>query len=157
MNLGITEMMSGHFKIAGWCFATLTLLGCGGERLVPVSGIVTLDGQPVEQASVLFQHESGRTAFGLTDQTGVFQLSMDDEWAGVPVGSYAIAVSLTRETGGIQPTAEGLEDLSKPSSGPGHTEWIIPKRYHDPASSGLSTLVGNRGAHVVLDFKSEKR
>jgi hypothetical protein len=54
--------------------------GCGGKYTpVPVGGTVTLDGQPVEGATVYFyavgDEKDGRTAQGTTDKNGEFRLS----------------------------------------------------------------------------------
>jgi len=56
-----------------FCAVGLVLSGCGpkGPELAPVEGVVTLDGQPLEGATVLFHAEGGgRPSTGTTDANG---------------------------------------------------------------------------------------
>ena len=56
----------------------LLIVGCGksGSELAPVSGRVTLDGQPIVGARLRFQPEAsgGSPSYGSTDQDGRFVL-----------------------------------------------------------------------------------
>lgn len=66
--------------LTGITVALLVLNGCGGKNTpVPVSGVVTLDGQPVKGATVYFyavgDEREGRPAYGATNENGEFQLS----------------------------------------------------------------------------------
>ncbi len=71
------------------------LPGCGGElKVAPVSGTVTLDGQPLERASVLFQPEGGgRPSFGVTDGNGYYTLSYSMHEAGAEVGKAKVQIT----------------------------------------------------------------
>jgi hypothetical protein len=65
---------------AGLALMLAAAAGCGGKYTpVPVSGVVTLDGQPIEGATVYFyavgDEKDGRPAFGTTDKAGAFKLS----------------------------------------------------------------------------------
>jgi hypothetical protein len=62
-------------------FVLLCAVGCG-QKMVPVSGTVTLDGKPIQDCRVLFQAKrTGESeipvvdASGLTNSEGQFQLS----------------------------------------------------------------------------------
>jgi hypothetical protein len=64
-----------------WFLTALLGVGCGGPRVVPVSGVVTLDGHPLAHASVSFQPISpgkgvnpGPGSLGETDDNGAFTL-----------------------------------------------------------------------------------
>jgi hypothetical protein len=62
---------------------TLVLVGCAAKP-VPVSGMVTLGGTPVEGATVVFVTADGTNAAnGYTDSAGMFSLS-----TGALVGAY---------------------------------------------------------------------
>jgi hypothetical protein len=67
--------------LSGLTMLVLAAVGCGGGKYkpVPVSGVVTLDGQPVEGATVFFyavgDDKEGRPASGSTDKNGAFHLS----------------------------------------------------------------------------------
>jgi hypothetical protein len=67
--------------LAGFALLVLAAAGCGSKKYtpVPVSGVVTLDGKPVEKATVFFyavgDEREGRPANGITDKNGEFRLS----------------------------------------------------------------------------------
>ena len=66
--------------LAGSLLLVLLTTGCSNKyKPVPVSGVVTLDGKPVEGANVFFyavgDAKEGRQASGSTDKEGVFHLS----------------------------------------------------------------------------------
>src|SRR5437762_8177513 len=66
--------------------------GCSGN--VGIKGKVTLDGQPVEGASVQFVPvDGGRPAFGTTDASGVFTLSTIKQGDGTSKGEYKVTVT----------------------------------------------------------------
>ncbi len=80
--------------------AGLTLHGCGGSgssvELVPVSGNVTLDGQPLEGAIVRFEPinvEEGRSSFGTTDAQGHYELQYTRDKMGAVPGQHAVRFS----------------------------------------------------------------
>jgi len=54
----------------------LTLFGCTKSDTVPVTGLITLNGQPAENTEVMFNPQGpGRMATGHTDASGRFKLS----------------------------------------------------------------------------------
>jgi len=73
---------------------SLGLAGCG-TKPVPVKGVVTLDGQPVEGASVTFVSGDGNQSYsGFTDATGTFTLDAGQNKAISP-GTYKVLVVKT--------------------------------------------------------------
>jgi hypothetical protein len=71
-------------------------VGCGGPATVPVSGTVTLDGEPVDGATVTFVPEGeGRPANGNTDASGNFTLTTFTGGDGALPGSYNVTVFKT--------------------------------------------------------------
>jgi hypothetical protein len=73
--------------------ALLALLGCGGEKLVPVEGKATVDGDPLPGGSLIFVPVEGRgkgSIQGNIDQNGRFKM-MTNGKPGVPVGKYKVA------------------------------------------------------------------
>jgi hypothetical protein len=75
-----TQLCRCVFLPAAVTALVLAATGCGGKFTpVPVRGVVTLDGKPVEAATVYFyavgDDKDGRPAFGTTDKDGVFRLS----------------------------------------------------------------------------------
>src|SRR5687768_9403934 len=73
------------FVLRASCFITLVgLTGCGGPEhpdVGRVSGVVTLDGQPLPEATVMFQPENGRASVATTDSAGKYSMTYLD---GVP-------------------------------------------------------------------------
>lgn len=76
----------------------LAVAGCSSKYTpVPVSGEVTLDGQPVDGATVYFyavgDAKEGRPATGQTDKEGKFRLSTLGTNDGALPGTYKVVVA----------------------------------------------------------------
>lgn len=115
--------------------------GCGpsGPAIVPVSGIVTLDGVPVEGATVTFVSKVGsRMADGQTDAQGRFTLTTQDAdpKPGALEGEHTVTVNGSRVVG-----AAANPDGTSSDSAPPKIEWFLPERYAHPNTSGLSQSV----------------
>jgi hypothetical protein len=83
------------------CLVVTLVFGCSdGPKLVPASGIVTLDGEPLEGATVSFiPAQENRISTGGSDVTGPkgnFQITYNGR-AGLAPGKYRVAVSKTVE------------------------------------------------------------
>jgi hypothetical protein len=78
--------------------ALLACAGCGKDaKTVKVQGVVTLDGKPLEGATVTFiplEGGSGRMASGRTDSDGTFQLTTFRTYDGALPGEYKVTVEL---------------------------------------------------------------
>lgn len=135
---------------ASTLLAVLLFLGCG-PSLVPVEGVVTLDGELLPDAAVTFKHvETGVSATGTTDQQGRFQLRASNNGDGALPGLYEIVVMCV-EYEGVSEATDGIE-----GGGGGLTEiWITPKRYASAKTSGLTTEVCAQMPDVRLDLKSQ--
>src|SRR6478736_411630 len=90
-----------HFR---WALFALWLLfssvaGCNrsGLKLAYVEGIVTYNGQPVENAGVLFKPETGPFAMGRTDAEGKFTLITANH-PGALVGEHKVGISKSHTT-----------------------------------------------------------
>ena len=147
----------------------LFTLGCepkyDGPELVPVTGTVTRNGQPVAGASVVFTPAEGLVALGTTDDQGKFSLktrAMD----GAALGKHN--VSVYKNTDAAAPAA-ALPDLSKLAVAPGDTGDTtkkfkppdaatvatpttseLPAKYAVPGSSGLTFNVTKEGPNDFL-------
>ena len=85
---------------AGLVLGLLVISGCGSapdEDLPPrstVTGTVTLDGQPLEGASVMFTpQEGGALSTGTTDETGKYKLSYGPSEEGAAIGRHKVRIS----------------------------------------------------------------
>lgn len=92
-----------RIHVFGWLLVFSAAVGCGpsGPKLVPVKGIVTLDGQPLGSKTLLFIPESttgGLGAGATTKVDGSYELiavvpgTVTDQ-IGCPAGSYKVTVN----------------------------------------------------------------
>lgn len=60
-----------------------------------VTGIVTLDGEPLADAQVKFYPNNGKTSYGMTDRTGRYELRYDKEVYGALLGYHTVVIGKT--------------------------------------------------------------
>jgi len=130
----------------------LTLAGCPQTTtvdkpdLVPVEGTITLDGEPLEGASVMF----GGMSVGQTDANGHYELSYQGTDKGCPAGTHVVVVekwvmpdgSVYRDTEGISPLQAGATQQ-------------LPLRYADMEHSQLKETVPEGGGTIDIALTSE--
>src|ERR1700741_3923731 len=68
----------------------LAASGCGGEKLVKVSGTALRGGKAVPNLGVHFVPEKGLASHGLTDESGHFDLLYTTGGEGAVVGSHTV-------------------------------------------------------------------
>ncbi len=133
--------------LGGMVFACAVGAGCrSGIELLPVSGVVTLDGKPVEQATVLFKPETGPVAYGQTDSAGRFELSTAGRKGAVP-GKHKVSITKTKVTG------VGNDEMVDPEKV--KTEWIVPQKFTDPEKSELTAEVARGKTTFEFHLKSK--
>lgn len=75
--------------------------GCGTSstpELAPVRGTVTLDGQPLAGATVIFEPtDGGRSSHGQTDAEGKYRLNYIRDIQGAKVGSHYVSITTASE------------------------------------------------------------
>jgi hypothetical protein len=140
------------------------IAGCGsnGPETVKVRGIVSLDGKPVEDATVGFTpKDGGRPAMGTTDASGQFTLTTFTPGDGAVVGTHTVTVSKIRSSGqqvdaSTVPAGSNAMPLSGPTA-PGaiKIQWVVPPKYADPKTSGFTVDVKRGMEPVTLDLKSK--
>jgi hypothetical protein len=88
------------------------LVGCGGPAAVPVEGVVTLNGAPLPEATVILVAKQGpidqRTFTGETDSAGRYSIkqALSGE-PGVPPGTYNLKITSVK----VPPGADELTPL----------------------------------------------
>lgn len=125
----------------------LPQLGCGSAgahlpKTVPASGVVTLDGKPVEGAQVvLLPANEGATtgAFAISDSSGRFALRAYEEKPGAIPGEYKVQINKTVEVrlSGAKGSVDGGD--------PVRYEHGVPTKYTDAKKSGLTLTVPDKG------------
>jgi len=152
-----------HFSVAA-TVALVLVLGCSRgpsrPKTYPVSGTVTMNGQPVEGARVVFvpksaaagapgsaggaQPQGPQVATGETDAQGRYQLGTFAKGDGAIPGEYLVKVfkypTPTVQTG----TGGGDEDYRPPEEGaapPPAAKNLLPEKYANENTSGLSFTV----------------
>jgi len=127
-------------------------LGCGGgSTIVPVSGIVTLDGQPLANAAVTFQPKQvegnmtpGTGSGAKTDANGVYSLMVvGTGQKGAVVGPHVVEISCFTFPKGADPTSEkpGAANQARnriPANQSKH-EFTVPAGGTDKADFNLKT------------------
>lgn len=132
-------------------FLTLCLAfvasGCSSDRLPlgQVSGTVTLDGVPLENAFLEFQPTNGRSSLGITDSAGHYNLNYDNENKGALIGSHKIFITTQLES---KPVGESGEPAVV-----GRKE-LLPSRYH--SNSELTADVKSGKNAINFDLTTKK-
>lgn len=109
-------------RVFVWLLFCLFFAGCGPSYdLGQVSGIVTLDGTPLPQATLIFSRGKGRMAVGMTDEDGRYRLQYTHRQEGAELGTHTVRVTSRVDAvsgeGGV-PAIAGRPEL-------------LPARYHD--------------------------
>ncbi|MGY8771700.1 MAG: carboxypeptidase-like regulatory domain-containing protein [Pirellulales bacterium] len=84
------------FKQSSLLLLACFLIGCGGgdySDLGTVSGTVTLDGQPLSNATVEFQPAEGRPSIGISDTSGNYTLEFSFNNPGASIGSHTVSIT----------------------------------------------------------------
>ena len=124
--------------------------GCGGAnyKVFPVTGTVTLDGAPLDGATVNFMPTggTGKSASGRTNKDGVYSImdARPEALSGAEPGEYKVAVlwykapaeDLSRASG----STEVKEDKAARSKTTG-PDSNLPPAYTNPETSGLTVTV----------------
>lgn len=120
----------------------LLLAGCGGNpaqlETAPVSGRVTLDGEPVSTGVVIFTPEQGRAGRAELASDGTYTVGTYGRADGAVVGSHRVAVVAQEgaETGFVEDAAP---------------VWLVPPHYANPNTSHLEFEV-RPDVHNRADF-----
>lgn len=133
--------------------------GCGGEdtglNTVPVTGTVTLNGSPVEGATVTFSPKdaSGKAASAVTDSSGNFALQTMVAGDGAVPGSYGVMITKMDAAASSIPedrsqmTPEQQQEMMRAmrGQGPSAPKSLLPQQYGAVETSGLTADVTEDG------------
>lgn len=132
------------FGIATLVLASVLAAGCGsgGPTTIPIRGEVTYNGQPLKDVPQGLVHYlptsgDGRQASGRIQPDGSFELTTFQKADGVVPGEYNITVSAYT----TQPELTREQVEAAHGVGIAKARLLVPEKYTDPASSGLSDTV----------------
>lgn len=124
-----------------------------------VTGTVTLDGSPVEGATVSFvPGKTGDPAVGKTDASGKYTLTSFGDVDGATPGEYKVTVAkygFTEASGGTSTGEEMPADYAAPSGDDEGGKNTLPEKYQSVGNSGLSATVTQDPTQNVFDFALE--
>lgn len=131
--------------------------GCSKSGLVPVTVVVTLDGEPMDLATVMLTPETGTTGStgsGTTDTTGKALIVNGQGQKGLAPGKYRAVVSKTNLKTGpggiVDPSVTGAIDASSVK------QEVAPK-YSDPAQSTLVYTVEETATTIEIKLKGPEK
>jgi hypothetical protein len=137
----------------------LALLGCGQSRdpnlpdLVPVSGQVTLDGNPLANASLMFVPTGSTPGTGsgaVTDAKGKYELRTSHDGIGAPVGQYKVIISkLVLSDGSDYKLDSGVSPMDAGA------DESLPAQYSDPDQTILTANVPEGGGPIDFPLNSK--
>lgn len=118
---------------AVWLGLAMGLVGCSSRYsdIADVRGVVTLDGQPLAAATVLFQPAQGRASVGQTDAEGRYRLLYTPRDLGARIGPCIVRIS----TSGNDEGKIGADER-------------VPRRYFEPGALAAEVAPGSN----VFDF-----
>ena len=139
----------------------LAVPGCGqGGRsadqpaLVPVSGTVTLDGEPAPGVGVMFfpvGATRGATCYANTDQAGRYELLAGGaEQKGAPVGEYKVTCSKYVMPDGTPFTSDGSESPEMAGA-----KEAFPAKYSQQDTTELKATVPEGGGTIDFDLTTK--
>ena len=145
------------FSILAAAILSLLPCGCNGPprpdysslNLCDARGRVTLDGEPLAGALVLFEAQDLSFSYARTDDDGCYQLMFNSEKAGVSKGFKTVRIWSSRGIPGLDEAA-GVEEEEDPDAQPKQPE-RVPARYN--IRSELTVTV--EGDSQTFDFNLE--
>lgn len=139
----------------------ITLAGCSNNPVdypdtAPVTGTVTLDGQPVEGATVAFvpSEGGGRPSSGKTDANGKYELYYTGTIRGATLGSHLVGITKMISDPDYAPSANDLRMMKAMAEEMGDS----PEDHQPPAPqvNSLPERYSGSASELSADVKSGK-
>jgi len=168
---------SGYLAVRFWSLLFPILFGVGcnsGDSdyppTYPVTGVVTYKDSPVQGATVTFHREGAKeSALGLTDEKGIYSLSMFNPSDGAMAGQYKVSIAKYDPTtvttvnaapeGQLAPGDIDAANYAPPPvagaaarAAAGGPKNALPTIYANPETSTLKANVSDKGENK-FDFK----
>lgn len=133
------------------------VVGCGGRKWPPTyktTGVVTLDGEPVEGATVSFYPKDGQQpSNGVTNSAGSYEMTSFNENDGAMAGSFNVAIVRFSQPK-VELTPEGTPwdpSMETGAVGPNDADEYgdLPRKYSNPEESGFSISIEKNDENVA--------
>lgn len=123
--------------------------GCGSKNppTATVSGKVLYQGQPLQSGSVLFVPDAGAAARGMIQSDGTFRLSTYKPDDGAIIGKHRAEVRCAAQASPAAAPGEGVVEEFRVGKS------LIPRKYTNYVTSGLTFEVGPAGNEYVIELK----
>lgn len=148
-QIATIERIPAKFLGAGQCSArwiiiaaiVLCATGCGDGRpeLVPVSGQVLIDGEPLKFGSIRFVPTGARSSSAELDEEGRFTLTCYEDNDGAVIGRHRVSVS----------AGETLNEVQ--------IRWHAPKKYAKYKSSELEEEITEATTTITINLTWDGR
>ena len=151
------------------CLASISVpgfVGCGGPKWPPTykcSGVVTLDGAPVDRATITFYPLDGqKPANATTDANGNYELTSFNAGDGATPGAFGVAIQKfpAIEIEAV-PGGKPFDESNNTDEGPSPDSEKdpvnqLPEKYSNHEKSGLSATVVADGENIfTFELKSK--
>lgn len=145
--------------IPALCLTAVSLIGCNRADpnlppLVPVSGKVTLDGQPLSNAEITFVpvgNTPGDGAFGRSDPNGAYRVTyLRGGRPGTPAGEYRVTIGRRLMPDGKEVPTDMAGSVASPA------RETLPAKYSDRQRSTLTAKIPEKGS-TEADFPLTSR
>ena len=136
--------MNFRFLQLGMLALLISCCGCpsGSKDVGLVEGVVTLDGKPVDRATIIFYPAEGRSSGGYTDENGHYSLIYSRDEKGALIGQHKVTISTKLE-----------EDFEDGASTEARNE-SLPPRYLDRRKTDLTAVVERGSNQIDFELKS---
>ena len=138
--------------------AVLSLVGCkdnmGGTY--PLSIKVTMDGNPLEGATVslIQQTGEGHAAVGMTDAKGIAIIKSTEGWGGAFPGEYAVTIKKTEHS--VSSTPVGKEEGTRDEADNIYavSRELLPAKYASFSTSEMKVIHESKSGTFEFDISS---
>jgi len=137
-------------RLALLSLAIIWAVGCD-NGLIMIKGTVTLDGEPLQGATVTFMRSDGkgRPAAGLTSEAGTFELTSFQINDGLPPGEYRVTITKVIDGKDFKTSSSSIEEKHRVAYAKAKSfspefpalKKVLPPVYENPQKTPFSCTV----------------
>ena len=155
----VSEMRPDIASFAALATLCILLTGCPASGdFGYVEGTVTIDGKPVDKATIGFYPQGGRGSIGSTDSEGHYELLYTSSQKGASVGEHRVTIKTAVKAFDPADQPEymiGLDDT--PQEAVAARKSLLDKSYEDRKKTPLTaTVVPGNNPPINFDLKSDE-